>query len=63
MKHARALVDVSIRVLEYFDRHAANDAASGTPTTYEPVESSLKKEVENAKALLAAFGRLHETRN
>jgi hypothetical protein len=61
MKHARALLDVSIRVLEYFELHAASDAATGTATPLRPVEPNLKKEVENAKALLAAFGHLHET--
>lgn len=63
MRHARALLDVSIRVLEYFERHAARDAAMGTATTFKPVEPSMQKEVENVKALLAAFGRLHDTRN
>jgi hypothetical protein len=56
-------LDVSIRVLEYFERHAAHDAAAGTATNFRPVGPDFKKEVENAKALLAAFGRLHETRN
>jgi hypothetical protein len=63
MKHARALLDVSIRVLEYFERHAAHDAATGTATNFKPVGPDFKKEVENAKALLAAFGRLHEPPN
>jgi hypothetical protein len=62
MKQARALLDVSIRVLEYFERHAARDVATGTSTTFTPAEPSLQKEVENVKALLAAFGRLHEKR-
>lgn len=63
MRQARALLDVSIRVLEYFERHAAQDVATGTATTFKPAEPGLQKEVENVKALLAAFGRLHETRS
>ena len=63
MKHARALLDVSIRVLEYFERHAARDATTGKATNFKRAEPSLQQEVENAKALLRAFGRLHETRN
>jgi hypothetical protein len=63
MRQARALLDVSIRVLEYFERHAARDVATGTSTTFTPAEPSLQKEVENVKALLAAFGRLHEKRS
>jgi hypothetical protein len=61
MRQARALLDVSIRVLEYFERHAARDAATGTATTFKPADRSLLKEVENVKALLSAFDRLHET--
>lgn len=30
MKHARSLLDVSIRVVQYFESHAARDAAIGT---------------------------------
>jgi hypothetical protein len=60
MRQARALLDVSIRVLEYFERHAARDAATGSATTFGAVEPRLQKEVENVKALLAAFGRLHD---
>jgi hypothetical protein len=60
MRHARALMDVSIRVLEYFEKHAARDAASGTATSFKAAEPNLQKEVESVKALLSAFGRLHE---
>jgi hypothetical protein len=62
MRQARALLDVSIRVLEYFERHAARDAVTGEATTFKP-EPGLQKEVENVRALLAAFGRLHDTRS
>jgi hypothetical protein len=40
-----------------------HDAATGTATSFKPVGPDFKKEVENAKALLAAFGRLHEPPN
>jgi hypothetical protein len=60
MRHARALMDVSIRVLEYFDRYAARDAANGTATSFKAAEPDLQREVENVRALLSAFGRLHE---
>ncbi len=58
MRHARSLLDVSIRVLEYFEAHAARDAASGTATTFQ-AEPNLMKEAEQVRALLSAFGRLH----
>jgi len=61
MRQARAMLDVSIRVLEYFERHAARDVANGTFTTFTPADPSLQKEVDNVKAMLRVFGRLHET--
>jgi hypothetical protein len=63
MRQARALLDVSIRVLEYFERQAAHDVATGTSTTFKPADPSLQREVDSVKALLAAFGRLHGTRS
>jgi hypothetical protein len=63
MTHARSLLDVSIRVLEYFARHAAKDAADGTVTAMKPAERDLMKEAEQARALLSAFGRLHGESN
>jgi hypothetical protein len=63
MKHARSLLDVSIRVLQYFESHAARDAAKGTATTFQGEESHLIKEAEQVRALLSAFGRLHGKSN
>jgi hypothetical protein len=48
MKHARSLLDVSIRVLEYFESHAARDAAAGTVTASQKVEPN-----SNASSSLA----------
>lgn len=62
MKHARSLLDVSIRVLEYFETHAAREAATGTATPFE-VAPDLIREADQAKALLSAFGRLHGKSN
>jgi hypothetical protein len=61
MRHARSLLDVSIRVLEYFETHAQKDAANGTLTVLRTATDSREfhKEAENVKALLTAFGRLH----
>jgi hypothetical protein len=59
MKHARSLLDVSIRVLEYFARHAAREAAGGAATPMKPATRDLMKEAEQARALLSAFGRLN----
>ena len=59
MKHARSLLDVSIRVLQYFESHAARDLATGTATTLQGAEPNLVKEAEQVKAMLSAFGRLH----
>ena len=60
MKHARSLIDVSIRVLEYFHQHAASDSASGTFTPPPKAEHHLVEEAEKIKALLSAFGRLND---
>lgn len=60
LRHARGLLDVSIRVLEYFEEHATRDAATGTPTTFAPPDMILIKEVESVKAMLRSFDRLHE---
>jgi hypothetical protein len=63
MKHARSLLDVSIRALEYFTKHAAREAAGEAVMPMQPVERDLAKEAEQARALLAAFGRLHGESN
>ena len=59
MKHARSLLDISIRVLEYFERQAARDAATGKCAPPQMAEPNLVAEAENVKALLSAFGRLN----
>jgi hypothetical protein len=59
MRHARSLLDVSIRVLEYFERHAAVDAAAGKLSAPQEAEPRLVAEAEQVKALLSAFGRLN----
>ncbi len=61
MRHARSLLDVSIRVLEYFESHAAHDTAVGKVTAQQKTEPNLVAEAENVKALLSAFGRLNGT--
>jgi hypothetical protein len=58
MKQARSLLDISIRVLEYFEKHAARDAANRTFTTLQDVEPELIADAEQVKALLSAFGKL-----
>ncbi len=63
MMHARALLDVSIRVLQYFHSHAASDVAMGSATTFKGTEPDLIREAEQVKALLSAFGRLHGKSN
>ena len=59
MRHARSLLDVSIRVLEYFERHASLDAAAGKLTAQQEAEPGLVADAENVRALLSAFGRLN----
>ena len=63
MRHARGLLDISIRVLEYFERHAARDAATGTATAFTPADPILRAEVANLKAMLRTFDHLHEKRS
>ena len=58
MKQARSLLDVCIRVLQYFETHAARDAANRTATTFQ-AEPSLMRDAEQLQALLSAFGKLH----
>ena len=58
MRQARALLDVAIRVCEYFDRHAARDVATRTFTAFTPAPKSLQIEVEKLKALTLS---LHAT--
>ena len=60
MKHARSLLDVSIRVLEYFEAHAARDAATGTLTPLQ-IDPSLIRDAAQVRAMLSAFGRLNNT--
>jgi hypothetical protein len=59
MRQSRAILDMSIRVLEYFDRHATRDAATGTFTINEPPPEDLQKDVQQFRSLLSAFGKLH----
>ena len=59
MKQARSLLEVSIRVLEYFQTHAASDAANGTATTLR-VDPALIRDAAQVRALLTAFGRFNQ---
>jgi hypothetical protein len=59
LKHARSLLDVSIRVLQYFESQALKDANSGKATQPPAADRTLIDEAENVKALMTAFGRLH----
>lgn len=63
LKHARSLLDVSIRVLEYFETHALKDAHSGTVTALPAPDRKLIEDVANVRRMLSAFGRLHENRH
>ena len=58
MRHARSLLDVSIRVLEYFEAHALRDATNGTVTPL-CVDPALLRDAAQVRAMLAAFGRLN----
>ena len=58
MRHARSLLDVSIRVLEYFEKHAASDAENHTLTPLKDIPPQLIADVTQVKAMLRAFGKL-----
>jgi hypothetical protein len=58
MRHARSLLDVSIRVLEYFEAHAARDAANGSMTPLR-VDPALISDAAQVRSMLNAFGRLN----
>ena len=59
LEHARSSLDASIGVLEYFKDHAMQDVQGTRSGPLEPAEPKLVEEVEQIKALLTAFGRLH----
>lgn len=58
MRQARSLLDVSIRVLEYFEKHAASDAENHTLTPLKDIPPQLIADVTQVKAMLHAFGKL-----
>jgi hypothetical protein len=58
MRQARSLLDVSIRVLEYFEKHAASDAENHTLTSLKDIPPQLIADVTQVKAMLRAFGKL-----
>ena len=62
LKQARSLLDVSIRVLEYFESHAAREAAKGTATSLR-VDPALVRDAVQVRAMLTAFGRLTDSTN
>ena len=59
MKQARSVLDIAIRVLEYFEKHAASDAANRTATPLKGVDPSLLSDAEQLAAMISAFGRMH----
>ena len=63
MRHARSLLDVSIRVLDYFEKQVTQDATGGAGVTKQLAEPNLVKEAEQVRALLTAFGRLNGKSN
>ena len=60
MRQARALLDATIQVYEYFDRHATRDVHTRTFTGFTPAPKTLQTEVEKLKDLLESFSLLHE---
>ena len=60
LRHARSLMDVSIRVLEYFEQHAAREAITGKAVRLEPADPVLIEEAENLKVMFTTFTRLQE---
>jgi hypothetical protein len=59
MRQARALLDVSVHVLEYFERHAEYEATTGKPAPFELADRARVEEVEQLRSMLNAFRRLH----
>jgi hypothetical protein len=60
LRQARALLDATISVYEYFDRHATRDVYTRTFTGFTPATKDLQTEVEKLKDLLTAFSHLHD---
>jgi hypothetical protein len=63
MRQSRAMLEVAIRVLEYFESHAARDVATGVATRFNPPPEGIMREVETLKDWVSAFHKLHEKRN
>jgi hypothetical protein len=59
LRQSRAMLEVSIRVLEYFEQHAARDAATGVGTRFNPPPEDIQREVETLKDWVSAFHLLH----
>jgi hypothetical protein len=57
-RQARAVLDVYIHVLEYFEEQVAIDVANGTATPLRGIEPSLVREAEQVRAMMGAFGKL-----
>jgi hypothetical protein len=60
MRHARGLMDISIRVLEYLEQHAAREAITGKGVRLAPADPVLIEEAENLKVMFTTFTRLQE---
>jgi hypothetical protein len=61
MKQARSLLDATIRVLEYFEKHAAHDAANRRMTPQPRAEPQLIEDAAQVRATLSAFGKLQSS--
>ena len=55
LRHARSLIEVAIRVLQYFEVHTKDGVQTVVP---KKPDEKLAEEVEQVKALLSAFGQL-----
>ena len=62
-RQARAQLDIAVHVLEYFERHAQCELATGKYAEFDPADPEVLEEIERLKSMLNAFCRIHETRN
>ena len=55
MYQARFMLSLSIRMLEYFDRHVVCDAKTETVSVNAPAPADLRKDVRQLLALIHLF--------
>jgi hypothetical protein len=62
-RHAKAQMEIAVRVLEYFERHAEHELSTGTFRQFEPPGPEQLEEIHRLRSMLNCYCRIHEPRN